>query len=145
MKYLTSPFLLILWATAHTLSAADPVTWNLWPGTPPGKVVTLPPESDSTTDDSRLAAGKRVIRLQNVSVPMLTIYKPDPKIDTGASVIIAPGGAFRILAYDLEGTEVAEWANSIGLTAIVLKYRVPGRARNRAKPWLAAAQDGQAP
>jgi acetyl esterase/lipase len=43
----------------------------------------------------------------------------------------------------LEGTEVAEWANSIGLTAIVLKYRVPGSARNPDKPWLAAAQDGQ--
>jgi len=143
MKYLTRSFLLILWASAHAVSAADPITWNLWPDTPPGEVKTLPPESDSTTDDSRLAAGKRVTRLQNVSVPTLTIYKPDPKIDTGASVIIAPGGAFRILAYDLEGTEVAEWATSIGLTAIVLKYRVPGRARNPAKPWLAAAQDGQ--
>ncbi len=143
MKYLTSPFLLILLATAHTLSAADPVTWNLWPGAAPGEVKTLPPESDRTTDDSRLAAGKRVTRLQNVSVPTLTIYKPDPKIDTGASVIIAPGGALTWLPIDLEGTEVAEWATSIGLTAIVLKYRVPGKARNPAKPWLAAAQDGQ--
>jgi acetyl esterase/lipase len=143
MKYLNSSFLLILLTSAHALSAADPATWNLWPDTPPGEVVTLPPESDRTTDDSRLAAGKRVTRLQNVSVPTLTIYKPDPKIDTGASVIIAPGGGFRILAIDLEGTEVAEWANSIGLTAIVLKYRVPGKARNPDKPWLAAAQDGQ--
>ncbi len=143
MKYLNSSFLLILLTSAHALSAADPVTWNLWPGAAPGEVKTLPPESDRTTDDSRLAAGKRVTRLQNVSVPTLTIYKPDPKIDTGASVIIAPGGGFTILAFDLEGTEVAEWATSIGLTAIVLKYRVPGRARNPAKPWLAAAQDGQ--
>ena len=62
MKYLTSPLLLILWASAHTLS--DPVTWNLWPDTAPGEVKTLPPESDRTTDDSRLAAGKRVTRLQ---------------------------------------------------------------------------------
>ena len=143
MKYLNGSFLLILLTSAHALSAADPATWNLWPDTPPGEVVTLPPESDRTTDDSRLAAGKRVTRLQNVSVPTLTIYKPDSKIDTGASVIIAPGGGFTILAFDLEGTEVAEWATSIGLTAIVLKYRVPGRARNPAKPWLAAAQDGQ--
>jgi len=143
MKYLTSAFLLSLLISLPTASAAEPITWNLWPGEPPGETVTLPPESDRTTDDSRLAAGKRVTRLQNVSVPTLTIYKPDPKIDTGASVIIAPGGGFTILAFDLEGTEVAEWATSIGLTAIVLKYRVPGRVHNPDKPWLAAAQDGQ--
>ncbi|MBT3480928.1 MAG: alpha/beta hydrolase, partial [Opitutales bacterium] len=86
---------------------------------------------------------KRVTRLQNVSVPTLTIYKPDPKIDTGSSIMIAPGGGFTILAYDKEGTEVAEWANSIGMTAIVLKYRVPGNVHNPEKPWLPAAQDGQ--
>jgi acetyl esterase/lipase len=84
-----------------------------------------------------------LIRLQNVSVPTLTIYKPDSKIDTGSTVIIAPGGGHTILALDLEGAEVAEWATSIGLTAIVLKYRVPGRVRNPDKAWFAAAQDGQ--
>ena len=57
MKYLTSSFLLILLASVPVSSAADPITWNLWPDTPPGKVVTLPPESDRTTEDSRLAAG----------------------------------------------------------------------------------------
>ena len=143
MKYITRSFILFLLASAPVLSAADPITWNLWPGEAPGEIVTLPPESDRTTEDSRLAAGKRVTRLQNVSVPTLTIYKPDPKIDSGASVIIAPGGAFGWVVIDLEGTEVAEWATSIGLTAIVLKYRVPGSARNPDKPWLAAAQDGQ--
>ena len=143
MKFLTRSFLLILLASAPDLSAADPITWSLWPETPPGKDVTLPPESYRITDKDRLTAGKQVSRLQNVSVPTLTIYKPHPKIDTGSSIIIAPGGGFTILAFDKEGTEVAEWATSIGLTAIVLKYRVPGRARNSDKPWLAAAQDGQ--
>lgn len=143
MKYLTHSFLLILLTSAPVLSAADPITWNLWPGEAPGEIVTLPSESDRTTEDSRLAAGKRVTRLQNVSVPTLTIYKPDPKIDSGASVIIAPGGAFTWLCIDLEGTEVAEWATSIGLTAIVLKYRVPGSVHNPKMPWLPAAQDGQ--
>jgi acetyl esterase/lipase len=143
MKYLTNSLLLIPWTSAHALSAADPIIWNLWPSEAPGEIVTLPPESDRTTDDDKLVAGKRLIRLQNVSVPTLTIYKPDPKIDTGSSIMIAPGGAHWILALDLEGTEVAEWANSIGITAIVLKYRVPGKAHNPDKPWLAAAQDGQ--
>jgi acetyl esterase/lipase len=143
MKYLTTSFLLILLGSVNSLSAAEPVTWNLWPGEAPGEIETLPPESDRTTDDDKLVAGKRLIRLQNVSVPTLTIYKPDSKIDTGSTVIIAPGGGHTILALDLEGAEVAEWATSIGLTAIVLKYRVPGRVRNPDKTWFAAAQDGQ--
>ena len=143
MKYLTHLFLLILLAFCPVLSAADPITWNLWPGEAPGEFVTLPPESYRITDKDRLTAGKPVSRLQNVSVPTLTIYKPDPKVDTGSSVVIAPGGAFGWVVIDKEGTEVAEWATSIGMTGIVLKYRVPGRARNPDKPWLAAAQDGQ--
>ena len=143
MKYLPISFLLFLWTSASVLSAAEQITWNLWPGEAPGEIETLPPESDRTEDSDNLVAGKRLIRLQNVSVPTLTIYKPASKIDTGSSVIIAPGGGHTILALDLEGTEVADWATSIGMTAIVLKYRVPGRARNPDKTWLAAAQDGQ--
>jgi acetyl esterase/lipase len=143
MKTLTNSFLLILFVSANALSAPEPITWNLWPGEAPGEVKYLPPESDRTKGSDKLVAGKRLIRLQNVSVPTLTIYKPDPKIDTGSSIIIAPGGGHTILALDLEGTEVADWATSIGMTAIVLKYRVPGRARNPDKAWLAAAQDGQ--
>jgi len=142
MKYFTSSFILFLLTSASVLSVADPITWNLWPGEAPGEIVTLPPESYRVNDD-RLTAGKPVRRLQNVSIPTLTIYKPDPKIDTGSSIMIAPGGGFTILAYDKEGTEVAEWANSIGMTAIVLKYRVPGNVHNPEKPWLPAAQDGQ--
>jgi acetyl esterase/lipase len=142
MKYFTSSFILFLLTSASVLSVADPITWNLWSGEAPGEIVTLPPESYRVNDD-RLTAGKPVRRLQNVSIPTLTIYKPDPKIDTGSSIMIAPGGGFTILAYDKEGTEVAEWATSTGMTAIVLKYRVPGNARNPDKPWLSAAQDGQ--
>ena len=143
MKYLTHLFPLILLAFSPVLSAADPITWNLWPGEVPGEIVTLAPESYRITDKDRPTAGKPVSRLQNVSVPTLTIYKPTPKIDTGSSVVIAPGGAFGWVVIDKEGTEVAEWATSIGMTGIVLKYRVPGSARNPDKPCLAAAQDGQ--
>jgi acetyl esterase/lipase len=139
------PLLVTFAAALSTMvqAAEKPIVWDLWPGDPPGNFVTLPPESDRTKEGDLLVAGKWVTRLQNVSAPTLTIYKPDPKTDTGASMIIAPGGGHTILAFDLEGTEVAEWATSIGLTAIVLKYRVPGKARNPDKNWLAAAQDGQ--
>jgi len=134
----------IIWAPVPAVCrAAKPITWNLWPGKAPGEVKELGPEVDTTTPAGRLVAGRRVIRLTNVSIPNITIFRPDPAIDTGTSVIIAPGGGHSILAYDLEGTEVAGWFNSIGVTGIVLKYRVPGRARNPRKSWLAAAQDGQ--
>jgi acetyl esterase/lipase len=123
--------------------AAEPLTWNLWPGKAPGEVEELSPEFDKTTPTDKLIAGRRIIKLTNVSTPQITIFKPDPAIDTGTSVIIAPGGGHSVLAYDLEGTEVAAWFNSIGVTGIVLKYRVPGAARNPDKKWLASVQDGQ--
>jgi acetyl esterase/lipase len=119
------------------------MTSNLWPGKPPGDVEELSPEFDTTQPGDNLVAGQRVIRLHNVVTPTITLYKPDPAVDTGTAVIIAPGGGHWILAYDLEGTEVAAWFNSIGVTAVLLKYRVPGRAWNREKKWLASAQDGQ--
>lgn len=117
------------------------MVWDLWPGTPPGDTADLPPESDRTGPDGRLVAGRRVIRLTNVSFPTLSIYRPRPEVDTGTAVVIAPGGGHTILAYDLEGTEVAEWFNTVGVTGIVLKYRVP--ARDPDKRWLASVQDGQ--
>src|SRR5262249_29463796 len=63
----------------------------------------------------------------NVSKPTLTLFQPPEGKRNGAGVVICPGGGYSILAWDLEGTEVAEWLNSIGVTALVLKYRVPRR------------------
>lgn len=121
----------------------EPIIWNLWPSEAPGEEKKLEPEYDTTKPDGELVAGQRVIRLTNVSVPQLAIYKPKASLDTHTAVIIAPGGGHYILAYDLEGTEIAAWLNSIGVTAIILKYRVPGAARNNGVRWMAAAQDGQ--
>lgn len=119
---------------------ADPI--KLWPSTPPGdENLTLPEEADTSGPDSRNVAGKSVIRLGNVSTPTLEIYRPDPAIASGTSIVICPGGGHSILAYDLEGTEVAEWLQSIGVTAFVLKYRVPARP-DRARH-EADVQDGQ--
>jgi acetyl esterase/lipase len=121
--------------------AAEPLVLNVWPGTPPDETQTLPPEADTTNAGGRPVAGRRVIRLGNVSTPQLAVHRPAKDKDTGAAVVVCPGGGFNILAYDLEGTEVAEWLNSIGVTAIVLKYRVP--FRDAGKRWLAATQDAQ--
>lgn len=97
-------------------------------GNAPGEVRTLAPETDTSTADSRKVNGKAVIRLGNVSAPQITVFKPDPDISTGTSVIVVPGGGYNILAYDLEGTEVVAWLNSLGITGILLKYRVPWSA-----------------
>lgn len=126
---------------AAVAPAAEPIVWDLWPGEPPGETAEFPPEYDSTGPDGRIVAGRRVTRLTNVSRPTLAIYQPEDGTDTGAAVIIAPGGGHNILAYDLEGTEVAEWLTSIGVTGIVLKYRVPARHEDRR--WLVSVQDGQ--
>ncbi|MFT5131096.1 MAG: acetyl esterase/lipase [Rhodothermales bacterium] len=127
---------------ALCVSAAEPQILNVWPSTPPGdENVTLQPEMDTTKQGKGLVAGKRLIRLGNVSIPQLMIYRPAAEIATGTAMIIAPGGGYNILALDLEGTEVAEWLSSIGVTAIVLKYRVPKREGRPA--WEAAVQDCQ--
>jgi acetyl esterase/lipase len=128
-------------AVSGSSFAAEPLVLNVWPGKPPGETKELPPEADFTKPEDKLIAGRRIIKLGNVSTPQIAVYKPTPEKDTGAAVVICPGGGHHILAYDLEGTEVAEWLNSIGVTGIVLKYRVP--ARDPAKRWTAAVQDAQ--
>lgn len=97
----------------------------LWPGVAPGEKGDIGAEVD-TTKPGQDKAGKRVIRLGNVTVPTLTVYKPAGK-DTGAAVLVFPGGGYSILAMDLEGTEICEWFNSIGVTGILVKYRVPAQ------------------
>ena len=71
-----------------------------------------------------MVAGKSVIRLGNVSVPTLTVYAPQSN-NTGAAIVVFPGGSYQILAIDLEGTEVCDWLNSVGVNCILVKYRVP--------------------
>jgi acetyl esterase/lipase len=132
---------IMLGIMASASLAATPTILNIWPGKPPGETKELPAEVDLTKDTDKLIAGKRIIKLGNVSTPQIAVYKPEKSKDTGASVIICPGGGHHILAYDLEGTEVAEWLNTIGVTGIVLKYRVPFRDPD--KRWGAAVADAQ--
>jgi acetyl esterase/lipase len=128
-----------LYLTRVTAAPLEPL--RLWPGSAPGESAALPPESDTTGPTGRLVAGARVTRITNVSAPTLTVYRPAPERDTHAAVIICPGGGYKILAIDLEGTEVAAWLNRIGVTGIVLKYRVPTRAHQ--PRWQAPVQDVQ--
>ena len=97
----------------------------IWPAAAPGEKGEAGEERDITTEKDALISGRRVIRLGNIHKPTITVYRPPKDKDTGAAVIVLPGGAYRILALDLEGSEVCEWLNSIGVTGVLLKYRVP--------------------
>ena len=113
----------------------------LWPATPPGRIAAKGQEKDTTDAKGGKVAGKSVIRLGNVSSPTLTIYKPAADKNCGTAVLICPGGGYNILAMDLEGTEVCEWLNSLGVTAGLLKYRVP-KSEGDPRP-IEALQDAQ--
>jgi acetyl esterase/lipase len=126
---------------APALFADAPKEMNLWPGVAPGDKGDLGAETDTTKPNEGLVAGRRVIRLGNVSKPSISIFKAAPEKDTGATVLIFPGGAYNILAWDLEGTEVADWLNKNGVNAIVVKYRVPKRAGQES--YVAPLQDAQ--
>ncbi|MGB7434565.1 MAG: alpha/beta hydrolase [Candidatus Acidiferrum sp.] len=99
-------------------------TVTLWPQNAPGAQPSAGPERDVTTAKDNLAAGKPVIRLSNVSKPTLTLYTPNRE-HSGAAIVVFPGGAYRFLAINLEGTEVCDRLNSVGVTCVLLKYRVP--------------------
>ena len=120
--------------------AAGHTTLPLWPKGAPGAPANPPAEADKTTAKDGLIAGKPVIRLGNVSSPTLTIYAPKQK-NTGAAVVVFPGGGYSILAIDLEGTEVCDWLNSAGVTCVLVKYRVPNTGPYPKSP--AALQDAQ--
>jgi acetyl esterase/lipase len=116
---------LALSVVTSAIAADAPV--RLWSGEAPGEKGDLGEEKDTSQPGKNLVAGKPLIRLGNVSTPMLTVYRAPAEKATGAAVVVAPGGGYHILAYDLEGSEVCEWLNEQGVTAILLKYRVPTR------------------
>lgn len=114
-------------AVTLTTLAAEIKPMALWPGKAPGDMKEFPPEADMTKPSDKPVGGKTLIRLGNVANPTLTVYAPAPGKNTGVAMLVCPGGGYNILASDLEGTEVCEWLNSIGVTAVLLKYRVPRR------------------
>jgi acetyl esterase/lipase len=114
---------------------------RIWPSAAPGEKGGLGPEHDTTTSKDNLIAGRPVIRTGNVSDPTITVFRPDAARDTGAAVVVCPGGGYYILAWDLEGTEVCQWLNSVGVTGVLLKYRVPHREGQPA--YAAPLQDAQ--
>jgi acetyl esterase/lipase len=97
---------------------------SIWPGTVPDQQPMPGPEYLKQTDKNELVAGKPYLYIGNISQPTMTIYSPKGN-NTGAAVVVFPGGGFQLLAIDLEGTEVCDWLTAKGITCVLLKYRVP--------------------
>ncbi|HKJ66708.1 MAG TPA: alpha/beta hydrolase [bacterium] len=151
-KYMKLVILVIVagWCSIPAVAEAQPsgsasgerTEVALWPGEPPFA------GEDTTAERVLPSRGDDVIRVTNVSQPTLTVF-PAERSGPAPAVVVCPGGGYRILAMNLEGTEIAEWLNSLGVTALLLKYRVPenrdgafadaqramGIARARAEEW----------
>lgn len=94
----------------------------IWPGAVPDPQPVPGPENYTTT--TNLIAGRPCVMANNVSQPTMTVYSPKGT-NTGVAVVVFPGGGYQCLAMDLEGTEICDWLMSRGITAVLLKYRVP--------------------
>lgn len=115
-----------------SVAMAQDTPIKLFPKGAPGVEVMLVESADKKGEK---VAGDPVLRITNVSDPTITIYQAPQEVSSGSAMIVCPGGGYNFLAYDLEGEEVCEWLNNLGVTAVLLKYRVPmqeGRRRYEA-------------
>jgi len=104
---------------------AQEQTIPLWPQGTPEPSHVAGPEIDPTTESNRIVSGKVTVRVTNVSRPLMEVYLPPQAKSTGAGALVFPGGSYIRLAYNIEGTEVCEWLNRIGVACFLVKYRVP--------------------
>lgn len=108
--------------TSYAVAQESPI--KLFPKGAPGEKVKLTEKGDSKGGK---VGGETVLRITDISDPEITIYPAPKDLASGAAMVVCPGGGYNILAYDLEGTEICEWLNKLGITGVLLKYRVPRR------------------
>jgi acetyl esterase/lipase len=129
MKLLVSALFVVL--ACGTLTAQT-AAWQpspghtqipIWPGQAPDPQPAKGPETAETSGKDSLIAGRPAIGVSNVTQPTMTLYAPTGK-NTGAAVVVFPGGGYQMLAIDLEGSEVCDWLTPHGITCVLLKYRV---------------------
>ncbi|HEV2646251.1 MAG TPA: alpha/beta hydrolase [Acidobacteriaceae bacterium] len=132
MKSILLTLCALLALTASITTTAQKPVWQpspghtqipIWPTTPPDAQPAPGPEY-AVTDKKILIADKPFTGVWDVTQPTMTLYSPTGT-NTGAAVVVFPGGGYEELAIDLEGTEVCDWLTTRGVTCIVLKYRVP--------------------
>lgn len=148
MRPITCLAAVIVWAgAAWPATASEPMVVELWPDLPPDETSTIGPERSRMSpalDRKQVEVTEPTRLITGVTKPTLTIHRPTKDKDTGTAVLICPGGGYWDLYWQLEGEEVAAWLNSIGVTGIILKYRVPRRVGEPKKePAKRPLQDAQ--
>lgn len=132
---------------ASAIHAEEPMVVEVWPGAAPEESVYIGEEKVRPSPKStrkRVEVTESTQLVTNVTKPTLTIYRPVKDKDTGTAVLICPGGGYWDLYWQLEGEEVAAWLNSIGVTGMILKYRVPRRPDEiKGEPARRPLQDAQ--
>jgi 2-keto-4-pentenoate hydratase/acetyl esterase/lipase len=116
-----------------TTRAAEVI--NLWPGAAPDEPGGVGPERVLPNRP------RPFDQIENVTVPTLAVFHPPAEKRTGTGMLVIPGGGLERLAIEHEGFEVAEWLQAQGITAFLLKHRVPPRSREQR--WKAGLQDAQ--
>ena len=144
----TLSLLACLAAIAPTTAADKPLVLDVWPGKPAdddaAKIGAEKYIELNVGGKAYEVGGKPTKWLTNVTKPTLTVYRPTKEKDIGAAMLICPGGGYHNLGIDVEGAEIAEWLNSIGMTGIILKYRCPRRPQDaKGEPPLGPLKDAQ--
>ena len=128
-------------------AAAEPLVLSLWPGQAPDEAGGIGPERvrmSPKLDRKQVEVTESTRLMTGVTNPTITIYRPAKDKETGTAVLICPGGGYWDLYWQLEGEEVAAWLNSIGVTGVILKYRVPRRPDEpKGEPARRPLQDAQ--
>jgi acetyl esterase/lipase len=141
--------LLLAWLLVMAASRADraPLVLTLWPGTPPDETGNIGPERvvpSPSLDRKQVEVTHSTTMITGVTKPAITICRPSKEKDTGTAAIVCPGGGYWNLYWQLEGEEVASWLNSVGVTGVILKYRVPRRPDEpKTEPARRPLQDAQ--
>src|SRR5207253_8558845 len=138
---------LVSLVVAASAAAAEPLVIEIWPGKVPDESGNIGAERfrmSPALDRKQVEVTEPTRMITDVTKPTLTIYRPPKEKDSGTAMLICPGGGYWNLYWQLEGEEVAEWLNSIGVTGIVLKYRVPRRPDEpKGEPARRPLQDAQ--
>ena len=143
----TVPLATWLGVACPAVGADTPLVVDLWPGKAPDETAAIGAEKvhmspKLTRKQVEVTESTRMIT--NVTKPTITIYRPAKEKDTGTAMLICPGGGYWNLYWELEGEEVAAWLNSLGVTGIILKYRVPRRPDEpKGEPARRPLQDAQ--
>lgn len=127
--------------------AGGSIVIDIWPGTAPDETDNIGPERSRLSpklDRKQVEVTEQTKLITAVTKPSIALYRPAGGKETGTAILICPGGGYWDLFWQLEGEEVAAWLNSLGVTGVILKYRVPRRSDEpKGEPARRPLQDAQ--